>query len=157
VFLAPAMAPALLLAFAGSGSWPITIAKKVGRHGRIISVYRLRTRFNRSGRSTLFGPFLEWSGLAAAPMLLNVVQGRMSLVGPRPVTRAELGDYGRDRRFYLLVKPGLVGLSQKSASRPLRLTERTAYDRLYVQTWSFWLDIQILLAALYQPPARLRP
>src|SRR5262249_26440825 len=65
-------------------------------------------------RITRLGAFLRKSSIDELPQLWNVIRGDMSIVGPRPITRAELNRYGKDRRFYLLVRPGITGLWQVS-------------------------------------------
>jgi lipopolysaccharide/colanic/teichoic acid biosynthesis glycosyltransferase len=78
--------------------------------------------------------------------LFNVLQGHMSLVGPRPVVRAELNDYygRRGTAAYLSVRPGLTGLWQVSGRSNVDYARRVALDTDYVRNASLWLDAQIL-------------
>ena len=96
-------------------------------------------------RITAVGHFLRKSSLDELPQLLNVVRGEMSLVGPRPVTVAELTRYGKVRWDYLSVRPGITGLWQVSGRNNTTYEERVALDHRYVQHRSLWLDIGILL------------
>lgn len=94
-------------------------------------------------RITPLGRFLRKTSLDELPQFWNVLRGDMSLVGPRPITRAELDRYGRDRRYYLVVRPGISGLWQISGRSQSTYEERVALDRLYVETWTFWRDLRI--------------
>ena len=78
------------------------------------------------------------------PQLLNVVRGEMSLVGPRPITVAELTRYGSVRWDYLSVRPGITGLWQVSGRNNTTYEERVALDRRYVEQRSVLFDVAIL-------------
>ena len=91
------------------------------------------------------GHFLRRTSLDELPQLLNVLRGEMSLVGPRPITVAELTRYGRVRWHYLSVRPGITGLWQVSGRNNTTYEERVALDRRYVEQRSMWLDLGILL------------
>ena len=96
-------------------------------------------------RVTPLGKFLRRSSLDELPQLWNVLTGRMSLVGPRPIVAAEAEKYGNDFGYYLAVKPGLTGLWQTSGRSTLTYDERVALDRRYVENWSLARDFRILL------------
>jgi lipopolysaccharide/colanic/teichoic acid biosynthesis glycosyltransferase len=96
-------------------------------------------------RITPIGRFLRKSSLDELPQLLNVLRGEMSLVGPRPITVAELTRYGRVRWHYLSVRPGLTGLWQVSGRNNTTYEERVALDQRYVEQRSLWLDACILV------------
>ena len=72
----------------------------------------------------------------------------MSLVGPRPITSAELDRYGRQRRYYLAVRPGITGLWQVSGRSNASYDLRVRLDREYLEEWSWLGDIWILLMTL---------
>ncbi|MCL7425874.1 sugar transferase [Streptomyces sp. YS415] len=96
-------------------------------------------------RVTRVGAFLRRWSLDELPQLLNVVAGRMSLVGPRPLPPDETIALPEDiRRLRLLVKPGLSGLWQVSGRSALPLEERMHLDLSYVENWSTALDLRIL-------------
>jgi exopolysaccharide production protein ExoY len=95
-------------------------------------------------RITPVGHFLRRSSLDELPQLLNVLRGEMSLVGPRPITVAELTRYGRVRWHYLSVRPGITGLWQVSGRNNTSYDERVALDRRYVEQRSLGLDLSIL-------------
>lgn len=99
-------------------------------------------------RITKLGAFLRKSSLDELPQLWNVLRGDMSIVGPRPVTRAELNRYGKDRRYYLLVRPGITGLWQVSGRSSTGYEKRIRYDREYLEEWSWLGEFWILLMTL---------
>ena len=96
-------------------------------------------------RITAIGAFLRKTSLDELPQLWNVLIGDMSLVGPRPITRSELNRYGRDRRYYLLVRPGITGLWQVSGRSSVGYDKRVRYDREYLEEWSRLGDLWIML------------
>jgi undecaprenyl-phosphate galactose phosphotransferase len=97
-------------------------------------------------RVTPMGRLLRASSLDELPQLFNVLQGDMSLVGPRPVVRDELARfYGRrGAAAYLSVRPGLTGLWQISGRSDVDYARRVALDTDYVRNASLWLDAQIM-------------
>jgi Undecaprenyl-phosphate galactose phosphotransferase WbaP len=95
-------------------------------------------------RITAVGRFLRKTSLDELPQLLNVIRGEMSLVGPRPVVRAELLRYGRDAASYLAVKPGITGLWQVRGRSDTTYRRRVAMDKYYVRHQNILLDIYIL-------------
>ena len=96
-------------------------------------------------RVTRIGRFLRATSLDELPQLLNVIRGDLSLVGPRPVTEAELERYGDGVDELLSVPPGLTGFWQISGRSALSYDERVRLDLAYVNAWSLRLDLQILL------------
>lgn len=105
-------------------------------------------------RVTPIGNFLRRTSLDELPQLFNVLRGEMSLVGPRPITVAELTRYGRVRWHYLSVRPGLTGLWQVSGRNNTTYEERVALDRRYVEHHSIWLDLKILFKTIKVVVAR---
>jgi undecaprenyl-phosphate galactose phosphotransferase len=104
-------------------------------------------------RITMTGRVLRLTSLDELPQLWNVLRGEMSLVGPRPIVRAELLRYGRNASRYLAVKPGLTGLWQVKGRSDTTYRRRVAMDKYYVRNQSILLDIYILAAT---PAAVLR-
>jgi lipopolysaccharide/colanic/teichoic acid biosynthesis glycosyltransferase len=100
-------------------------------------------------RRTSFGRLLRNTSLDERPQLINVVRGEMSLVGPRPerpeyVERfaVEVDRYQRRHR----VKSGITGLAQVRGLRgQTSIAERVEWDNFYIQNWSVWLDLRIIL------------
>lgn len=95
-------------------------------------------------RVSRIGRMLRQTSLDELPQLLNVLRGEMSLVGPRPVLRAELSKYRDDLGYYLMVRPGMTGLWQVSGRSDLDYDARVYLDSWYVKNWSLWQD-QIIL------------
>jgi exopolysaccharide production protein ExoY len=95
-------------------------------------------------RVTALGRWLRRSSLDELPQLVNVLRGEMALVGPRPITMAELCRYGPARWQYLSVVPGMTGLWQVSGRNRTAYERRVELDRLYVANRSLWLDCKIL-------------
>jgi len=96
-------------------------------------------------RITRIGSFLRRYSLDELPQLWNVLNGQMSLVGPRPIVAAEVEKYGDCFSCYCKVKPGLTGLWQVSGRSSLTYDERVALDCEYVGNWSLTKDVMILL------------
>ncbi len=105
-------------------------------------------KLRRDPRVTPLGNLLRKSSLDELPQIWNVLTGRMSLVGPRPIVAAEVEKYGSNFGYYLAVKPGITGLWQTSGRSSLTYDQRVALDREYVENWSIWLDIRILVRTI---------
>ena len=95
-------------------------------------------------RVTRVGRVLRRLSLDELPQLLNVLEGTMSLVGPRPIVDAEICRYGPRYRFYTQVRPGLTGLWQVSGRNHTTYRRRVALDVHYVKNRSLTLDLAIL-------------
>jgi exopolysaccharide biosynthesis polyprenyl glycosylphosphotransferase len=98
-------------------------------------------------RISRIGRFLRRTSIDELPQLFNVLKGDLSLVGPRTLIPAELNTYER-KHAILSVKAGLTGLAQISGREDISFDERRKLDVYYVQNWSFWLDISILLRTI---------
>lgn len=98
-------------------------------------------RFSRIGR------FIRATSIDELPQLFNVLIGDLSLVGPRTLVPQELNTYER-KHAILSVKAGITGLAQVSGRKDISFEERRTLDVYYVQNWSFWLDISILIRTL---------
>jgi Undecaprenyl-phosphate galactose phosphotransferase WbaP len=144
---------------------------RVGRKGQLFGCYKFRTmwmdadqrlaailesspeaasewaadhKLKNDPRITRVGKFLRKTSLDELPQLINILMGTMSLVGPRPITSAEVDKYGNDIKFYYDVKPGLTGLWQVSGRNDVSYDKRVELDRWYAENWTLWLDISIL-------------
>ncbi|MDD5928310.1 MAG: undecaprenyl-phosphate galactose phosphotransferase WbaP [Spirochaetales bacterium] len=106
-------------------------------------------KFIDDPRITKFGKFLRKTSLDELPQLWNIITGQMSLVGPRPVTEPELVKYGKYKDFVLSVPPGLTGMWQISGRSDTGYEERIIYDTYYIQNWSIWLDMWILIKTVW--------
>jgi putative colanic acid biosynthesis UDP-glucose lipid carrier transferase len=149
-----------------SSAGPIVFKqRRYGLDGREISVYKFRTmRVTEDGeqirqasktdpRITKVGAILRRTSMDELPQLINVLQGRMSLVGPRPHAVAHNEEYRKLIKGYMVrhkVLPGITGLAQVNGCRgeTTRLEEmeaRVNYDLDYLRHWSPMLDIKIIL------------
>jgi exopolysaccharide biosynthesis polyprenyl glycosylphosphotransferase len=141
---------------------------RIGKDGREFTMVKFRTMVvdaerqradladqNERGEGLLFkirndprvtpvGRFLRKYSLDELPQVVNVLTGRMSLVGPRPPLPEEVALYGADVRRRLLVKPGVTGLWQISGRSDLSWDESVRLDLRYVENWSLTLDLMIL-------------
>jgi putative colanic acid biosynthesis UDP-glucose lipid carrier transferase len=141
---------------------------RYGLHGEQIVVYKFRsmtvcedgpivaqaTRVDP--RVTAVGRFIRKTSLDELPQLLNVLQGKMSIVGPRPHAVAHNEQYRKLINGYMIrhkVRPGLTGLAQVNGLRGEtdtleKMSERVRYDLEYLRNWSSWLDIKIMFRTL---------
>ena len=107
-------------------------------------------------RVTTVGRFLRKTSLDELPQLFNVLQGTMSLVGPRPHAVAHNEKYRRLINGYMIrhkVRPGITGLAQVNGLRGEtdtveKMAARVRYDLEYLRNWSPWLDMKILVRSL---------
>ncbi|WP_034265167.1 sugar transferase [Aminiphilus circumscriptus] len=95
-------------------------------------------------RLTPFGRFLRSTSLDELPELWNVLRGDMSLVGPRPLLLAYLDRYSPEQARRHEVRPGITGLAQVNGRNALTWEEKFRLDVVYVDTWTFGLDLRIL-------------
>jgi Undecaprenyl-phosphate galactose phosphotransferase WbaP len=110
-----------------------------------------REEWARSGklqndpRVTTIGKFLRSTSLDELPQLWNVLRGDMSLVGPRPIVEEEIERYGEDYEVFSRAQGGVTGLWQVSGRSSTSYSERVMLDSFYVQNWSIWLDLAIII------------
>lgn len=129
-----------------------------GKDKKIFKVYKFRTMrpgsekmvkgvevMKDDDRVTAVGRFLRRSKLDEIPQCLNVLKGEMSLIGPRPERVDSLADYDEEISKRLNMLPGMTGLAQVSGNIYLTLQNRYKLDVYYVEHFSLWLDIRILL------------
>jgi putative colanic acid biosysnthesis UDP-glucose lipid carrier transferase len=137
---------------------------RYGLDGKEIRIWKFRTmRVCEDGpqavqakrndpRVTWLGAILRKSSIDELPQLFNVLDGSMSLVGPRPHATAQNEEYRSQISGYMLrhkVKPGITGLAQVNGWRgetdsPEKMLKRIEYDHRYIREWSMWLDAKIL-------------
>ncbi len=101
-------------------------------------------------RLTKVGAFIRKYSIDEFPQLLNVFLGQMSLVGPRMIVEKELEKYGEFRERILTVKPGISGFWQVSGRQKTGYDERVKMDMFYIDRWSIWLDIIILMKTFWK-------
>ncbi len=117
------------------------------------AAFEVNFKLEQDPRVTPVGRFLRKWSIDELPQLWNVLRGEMSLVGPRMITRAELGKYGPQAARLTTVRPGLSGLWQVSGRQEIDYTDRVRLDLDYIDHWSLGRDLAI---ALRTPAAVLR-
>jgi exopolysaccharide production protein ExoY len=105
-------------------------------------------KLHNDPRITTIGAILRQSSLDELPQLFNVLKGDMSIVGPRPVTEAELERYATSVSAYLACRPGITGLWQVSGRSTTTYDKRVACDAFYAQNWSLALDAKIVIVTI---------
>ncbi|GIX54111.1 hypothetical protein CQA4T8M7_33670 [Sphaerotilus natans] len=175
LLFAPLMAVIALLVWRRDGAPVLFGHYRIGQHGRPFRCLKFRSMYLDSEamlrellerdpaaraewerdhklsddpRITPIGHFLRRTSLDELPQLFNVLRGEMSLVGPRPITLAELPRYGQVRWHYLSVRPGMTGLWQVSGRNDTTYDERVELDREFVEQHSLRLRLSILLRTL---------
>lgn len=106
-------------------------------------------KIKKDPRLTPIGGLLRHTSLDELPQLLNVLRGNMSLVGPRPHLPKEVAKYQQKHKKLLLIKPGLTGLAQISGRSDLDFNDEARLDIYYIENWSLWLDLQIILKTFW--------
>lgn len=127
-----------------SGLSPEAAFDKMGRLDLLEAYRGSGDHLPRDPRVTRIGHWLRSTSLDELPQLINVVRGDISLVGPRALVAYEL-DQSEQKNLILSVKSGLTGLAQISGVSDLSFAERRKLDLYYVQNWSFWNDLVIMV------------
>jgi exopolysaccharide biosynthesis polyprenyl glycosylphosphotransferase len=144
---------------------------RVGLHGRTFTMLKFRSmvsdaeerlaglaamneiqgqafKLQDDPRVTRVGAFLRRTSLDELPQVLNVLRGQMSIVGPRPPLPCEVATYDLWHRRRLSMKPGITGLWQVSARLEAEFDRWVELDLSYIDRWSLWLDLKIMLRTL---------
>jgi exopolysaccharide biosynthesis polyprenyl glycosylphosphotransferase len=147
------------------------LSQRIGKKGRVFRCIKFRTMvhnaeiqrdgmmhmnerksvlFKISGdpRITRLGRFLRKYSLDELPQFLNVLRGEMSVVGPRPPIGSEVQEYQLSHLRRLDVSPGITGLWQVQARQDPSFDSYISLDVTYIDNWSVWLDIQIILRTI---------
>lgn len=168
LLLAPMLAVIALLVRLDSGGPIFYKARRIGRKGRVFYCYKFRTmvpdadarkhevahlnerdsvlfKVVNDPRITRVGKYLRKYSLDEIPQFWNVIRGDMSLVGPRPPMAAEVEQYDLSHLRRLDVLPGITGLWQVEARQDPSFDSYISLDTAYVENWSLWLDLKILV------------
>ena len=106
---------------------------------------------NEDPRLTIIGNFIRKTSIDEIPQFINVLQGEMSLIGPRPILDKELKEYSEDEQKLLLsVKPGITGMWQVSGRSEIYYPERCEIELYYPKNQAFKLDVKIFLLTIKQ-------
>jgi undecaprenyl-phosphate galactose phosphotransferase len=177
LLLSPVFAALALLIKLEDGGPVFFWQDRIGRYGRDFRCWKFRTmvvnaeemlkrweredpalltRYRESNfklqedpRTTRIGRWMRRKSLDELPQLFNTLVGQMSLVGPRPLLRRELAEYGPGISLYERVRPGISGLWQISGRSHTTFAERVSYDEWYIKNWTAWYDVVILLQTLW--------
>ncbi len=159
LFVAPLLAIAAVLIKLDSRGPVFFVQERLGRYGSKFHTYKLRTMTDRPrvataevlpGHSevTLVGHWFRRFKIDELPQVWNILNGDMSLIGPRPALPEAIRDYNTDGLRRLLERPGLTGLAQVHGNIYLSWPERWIYDAEYVDRVSFRLDLSIMLKSV---------
>ncbi|MCK6390428.1 MAG: exopolysaccharide biosynthesis polyprenyl glycosylphosphotransferase, partial [Azonexus sp.] len=144
--------------------------RRYGLNGKIVEILKFRSMTvcedgsevvqatRGDARVTPLGKFLRRTSLDELPQFFNVLQGTMSVVGPRPHAVAHNEQYRKLIRGYMLrhkVKPGITGWAQINGWRGEtdtleKMEMRVKHDLAYVQNWSLWLDFKIIVLTIFR-------
>ena len=132
--------------------------ERAGQNKRIFKIFKFRTMISgaekkgagvfveeNDSRITRVGKFLRQTSLDELPQLFNIIKGEMSLVGPRPTLPYQVENYNQEQLRRLLMKPGITGWAQVNGRSSLTWPERIELDLWYIDNWSLWLDLKILV------------
>ncbi len=178
ILLSPVYVLLGIIIFLSDFGSPIYIQKRVTRYNRVFNIYKFRSmkkkysgpspeeaftamgkpelirQYRANGdqipndpRLTFIGRVMRPLSLDEIPQFFNILKGDISLVGPRALVPEEI-DLAKNKQHITSVKSGLTGLAQVSGRKDISFEERRKLDVYYVQNWSFWMDITILLKTI---------
>ena len=159
----------IVIAIKVSSKGPVLFKqKRTGYRGREFTCLKFRTMkvnveadtvqaTKNDPRKTKVGDFLRKTSLDELPQFLNVLWGDMSVVGPRPHMVKQTEEYRKLIDKYMvrhIIKPGITGLAQVNGFRGQteelwQMEKRVENDVRYIENWSFWLDIKIIIRTVY--------
>ncbi|MGB3724199.1 MAG: sugar transferase [Glaciecola sp.] len=155
IFLSPVILIVACLVRMKLGSPILFKQERPGLYGKTFNMVKFRTMLDSvdndgmtlsdEKRLTNFGSRLRATSLDELPGLVNVLNGSMSLVGPRPLLVSYLPLYSEEQARRHNIKPGVTGWAQVNGRNAISWEEKFALDVWYVDNHSFWLDIKILL------------
>jgi sugar transferase EpsL len=158
ILISPILLAAALAILITEGRPVLFKQPRGGLRGRVFLNYKFRTMreaYDPQGRLlpddqriSRLGKFLRATSIDELPELLNILQGDMSLVGPRPLMAKYLDRYSQEQMRRHDVLPGLTGWAQINGRNALSWEERFTLDTWYVDHWSLGLDIKILVLTL---------
>lgn len=154
LILSPLMITIALMSLLALGAPVMFRHPRPGKSGRLFTLHKFRTMSNAVDanghplpdemRVTRYGNFLRRTSMDELPQLLNVLQGDMSFVGPRPLLQSYLPLYTPAQARRHEVRPGITGWAQVNGRNASSWTQRFEYDVWYVDNRTFLLDLRIL-------------
>jgi len=124
------------------------LANYLANNPEEVEHHEIYHKYKDDPRITKVGKFLRKTSLDELPQLINVLKSEMSLIGPRPYMPTEASKLGESIDMILRVKPGISGLWQVSGRNELSFEDRKNLDVWYIQNWSLWMDVVILIKTL---------
>jgi lipopolysaccharide/colanic/teichoic acid biosynthesis glycosyltransferase len=162
--LLPFVAILAIAIYFSMGSPVIFSQARVGKNNSIFTFYKFRTMTDQRDsdgkllpdkeRLTPLGEFLRQSSLDELPQLWNVLRGDMSFIGPRPLVTAYLDRYTPEQARRHEVTPGITGWAQINGRNSISWEKKFQLDLWYIDHWSLWLDIKILLQTVIKIVSR---
>lgn len=172
ICLSPLILVLMIIIFAQDGHSPFYRQIRIGQYGKPFGMFKFRSMIYNADkilkkdpklyqkyvdngfklpqgedpRITKVGAFIRKTSLDEIPQFINVVIGQMSLVGPRPIVKKEMFEYGDRIKEFLSVKPGALGLWQASGRANIGYPERCNIELEYVRNASYWYDVKVFFA-----------
>ena len=139
-------------------------AKRIGKDGKLFGMYKFRSMImnapdirlangdtyngENDPRVTRIGHFLRKTSIDEIPQFINVLNGTMSFIGPRPDTPDFLHIYQNEYPAILEIKPGLTGYNQAYFRNSIDGAEKMKNDNYYAENLSFWMDVKIVFKTI---------
>ena len=143
---------------------PFFVQERVGKNEKVFKLIKFRSMTcekDKGGkllpdniRLTKYGKFIRSTSLDELPELINILLGDMSIIGPRPLLVSYLPWYTEKEKCRHNVRPGLSGLAQVNGRNYLGWDQRLAYDIKYVETYTLWGDIKIIMKTIKKAISR---
>ncbi len=160
-----------IMSLFGDNKGPVFFKQtRIGKHGKPFKIYKFRSMIvhadeilhadpelykkyvvnnyklepEEDPRVTKLGHWLRKTSIDEIPQFINILRGEMSIIGPRPIVKEELVEYGNRVNKFLSVKPGAMGLWQASGRSNIGYPERCELELSYVDQASYWFDIKIM-------------
>jgi lipopolysaccharide/colanic/teichoic acid biosynthesis glycosyltransferase len=172
VFISPVLLAIVILVKLDSEGPVLYVSERIGRDGKRFRFLKFRTmvkeadslrgsllhlnerrghlfKLTNDPRVTRLGRFLRRHSLDELPQFFSVLTGHMSVVGPRPCLTAEYARYNKEQRRRVEAVPGITGLWQVEARTNPSADTYFELDLHYIENWSLWLDIKILLKTVW--------
>jgi lipopolysaccharide/colanic/teichoic acid biosynthesis glycosyltransferase len=171
VFICPVLLMIAIIVKLDSEGPVLYVSERIGRNGKRFRFLKFRTmvkeadslrgallhlnerrgnlfKISNDPRVTRLGRILRRYSLDELPQFFSVLTGHMSVVGPRPCLTSEYARYTKEQRRRVEAVPGITGLWQVEARMNPSVDAYFALDSYYVQNWSLWLDMKILLKTI---------